>query len=154
MDDNALGDLVDIEKRRDEERKNDRINTIEKAADLLRSRFEGLLETLTREAITDEDLEKLEKKWEKALIDAVTNLRVDFKGANDQQSKDIGVEFRGVMSSYRDSVKDEQLQSQQAIIAAIQQRRGRWLWWALGILATVIGSVLSTLVVVSMIGRP
>lgn len=144
MDETTQNKLVEIELGRDVERRLDRINAIEKAADLLRSRFEGLLETLSREAITDEDIEKLEKKMEKALVDAVTNLRLDFKAANDQQSKDIVGEFRGALSTYRNEAKDEQLQSQQAVIAAIQQRRSRWFWWALGIVASLIVMVLGT----------
>jgi dsDNA-specific endonuclease/ATPase MutS2 len=154
VDDNALNNLVDIERRRDEERKNDRVNAIERSADLLRSRFEGLLEQLARESITEEDLEKLEKKWERALIEAVTNLRVDFKSANEQQSKDIAGEFRGALSAYRDTVKDEQLQSHQAVIAAIHQRRGGQVRWVAGIVATIIGSVASTLLIVWLLGRP
>jgi hypothetical protein len=154
VDEPSQNKLVEIELGRDVERRLDRINAIEKAADLLRSRFEGLLETLTREAVTDEDLERLELKWEKALRDAIAGLRIDFKTANEQQSKDIGVEFRGALQSYRDSVKDQQLESQTAIIAAIRQRRVQWGWWALGILAGLITSVGSTLFIVWLIGRP
>lgn len=145
MDETTQNKLVEIELGRDVERRLDRINAIEKAADLLRSRFEGLLETLTREAINDEDLDRLEKKWEKALSDSIAGLRIDFKSANDQQSRDLSSDFRGALSSYRESAKDEQLQSQQAIIAAIQQRRSRWLWWVLGIVGSLIVAVCSTL---------
>lgn len=146
MDETTQGRLIEIESNRDAERKLERIHAIERAADLLRSRFDGLLEQLAREAFTDEDVEKLEAKWEKALRDAIAGLRIDFKTANDQQSKDIGNDFRSV-------IKDEQLQSQQAVIAAIHQRRGRWLGWALGIAGTVIASVATTLIIVSIFGR-
>lgn len=154
MDETTQNRLIEIESNRDAERKLERIHALERAADLLRSRFEGLLDQLAREAFTDDDVEKLEAKWEKALRDAIAGLRIDFKSANDQQSKDISGEFRGALNSFRDTAKDEQLQSQQAIIAAIHQRRGRWLGWALGIVGTIIASVGSTLLIVSLIGRP
>lgn len=154
MDDKALVDLVDIEKRRDEERKNDRVNAIERAADLLRSRFDGLLEQLARESITDEDLEKLERKWEKALTDAISNLRLDFKAANDLQSKDIGSDFRGALNQYRDDAKDERLREQHAVLEAINQSRSRWKWWVMGIVAAVVTTVISAEIAFLMFGRP
>lgn len=154
MDEATQSKLVEIELGRDVERRLDRINAIEKAADLLRSRFEGLLEQLAREAITDEDIEKLEKKWEAALTDAITNLRVDFKAANDLQSKDIVHEFRGALNQYRNESKDEQLNAQNALLDAIRESRTRWKWWVLGIVATILTTIISAEIALLMFGRP
>jgi hypothetical protein len=145
--------LVEIELGRDVERRLDRINAIEKAADLLRSRFDGLLEQLSREAITDEDIEKLEKKWEKALNEAISNIRLDFKAANDLQSKDIVGEFRGALHQYRNESKDEQLHAQKAVLEAINQSRSRWKWWVLGIVAAVLTTIISAEIAFLMFGR-
>ena len=154
MDETNQNKLVEIELGRDVERRLDRINAIEKAADLLRSRFDGLLEQLSRESITDEDIEKLEKKWEKALNEAISSIRVDFKAANDLQSKDIVGEFRGALNQYRDESKDKQLHSQRAVLEAIHQSRARWKWWVMGIVAAVLTTVISAEIAFLTFGRP
>jgi len=82
-------------------------------------------------------LEKLESKIMTAVGDQMTQ-------ANAQQSRDILGRMDNLFRDYKAAQKDAQLESQNALLGAIQQRKSRWLWWALGIVAGIIVAVVST----------
>lgn len=88
-------------------------------------------------AINPGHLEKLEAKIMAAVGDQMTQ-------ANANQSRDILGEVRNLFDAYRSAQKDELLASQTALLSAIQQRKSRWLWWVLGIVAGIIVAVVST----------
>lgn len=88
-DELLLRDRVEIERRRDEATRLDRINSVERDIAVLRTRFDaafdGFLKELAR-AVDEDDLKSLRREWETALRDAISGIREHFTSANDQQS--------------------------------------------------------------------
>lgn len=88
-------------------------------------------------AFSPEDREKLEAKIMASVVEQMNS-------ANAQQSRDILNEMHNLFNAYKTAQTNAQLESQTALLGAIQQRKSRWLWWALGIVAGIIVAVIST----------
>lgn len=102
---------------------------------------------------TDKKLDERESRMMSAVDVKIAHVGELFTAANREQSKDLKTELQNMRAADRDARMAEQLTSQDAILSAIKDRRGRVIWWVLGIAAGVIVSVVSTLVIVWMLGR-
>ncbi len=142
-------DRVEIERRRDEERKLDRINAIEKAHAILQTLFDAALRRL---GCTEEEIKRLGPQWAKELSEAMATVDSSMKSANDQQSKDLLGEMRSMITAMREAAKDEQIENNAALLAAIRERRSRWVWWALGIVGSLIVMAAGTVFGIYMAG--
>lgn len=129
-----LRDHVEIERRRDEERKLDRINAIERAVVVLQTRFDMALESLLQklgDAVSDEDLKELKREWETALRDTITNIREHFNTANEQQSAAIIGHVQTMLANERLASAEDQKSLRRQIFFSL-------FTWGLGIIAALI----------------
>jgi lysine/ornithine N-monooxygenase len=87
-----LRDRVEIERRRDEAARLDRINSVEKDLAVLKTRFDSAFENFIKElarSVSDEDLRELKREMENALKDAMNSVREHIIAANEQQSTSL-----------------------------------------------------------------
>lgn len=148
-----IREQIEIERKRDEHARLDRINGVEKAIAILETRFDGFIEHIRANAVTDEDLEKLQAVLEEYVRNMNLEMREHFTGANKQQSTDMLGEVKSMFATFRAEQQTEQLETTQALLKAITERRSKVIWWVLGIIGAIIVSVASTLIVVWLIGR-
>lgn len=138
MEDILLRDRVEIERRRDEERKLDRINAIERAMAVLQTVFDAHRE----HAITVGDLEKLKKEVETEMQKTIGHVCDHFDSRTDQQSKDILSEVRGMFLAQKDAQAEDQKAFRRQIFFIVFSS-------AIGVVGTVIGA----LAVFGLLGR-
>lgn len=149
-----LRDQIELQKRQAERAEWERVSNIQEALSVLKTRFEAFLDAWRNGLVTDDDLKEFQREMEAEMNSAVTQFREHVSTANESQAKDILTKVETMFSDYRTQALNEQIAANNRVIAAITERRSRTLWWALGILATIIGSVCATLVVVAILGRP
>lgn len=136
-----LRDHVEIERKRDEFARLDRINGNEKATAILTTRFDAALEWFEEElkrAVSENDLKELKREMEAYVNQSMAALFDNIKSMNNQQELNI---------------MTQQAAAKDVMLAAIQQRRSKAVWWILGLIGAVITSVASTLAVVWITGR-
>lgn len=129
-----LRDHVEIERRRDEERKLDRINAIERAVVVLQTRFDMALESLLQklgDAVSDEDLKELKREWETALRDTITHIREHFNTANEQQSAAIIGHVQTLLANERQAAAEDQKLLRRQIFLSL-------FTWGLGIIGGLV----------------
>lgn len=124
--------------------------------DALERQLERLvkLETHFDHAPKPAHLDRLETRIMSAVDAKVLAIRDSLIAANREQSKDLMTEWRNLRTTDREAAAADQLASTQAILSAVKDRRSRWWWVAVGIVATIIGLVGSTLIIVWLLGRP
>ena len=157
MSEFLIREQIDIEKKRDDFARLDRINGVERSHAVLETRFNAALkwfEEALERAVSGDDLKDLKREMEDQLKQTTNAIYEHFKTANDQQAQGILGQVRDMFGTYRDERKTEQLNSTQALLAAISERRSKVVWWVLGIVGAVVVSVASTLIAVAILGRP
>jgi hypothetical protein len=109
-DELLVRDRVEIERRRDEATRLDRINGVERDLAVLRTRFDaafdGFLKELAR-AVDEDDLKSLKREWETALRDAISGIREHFATANDQQSSALLGQVELMLARDRQAAESE-----------------------------------------------
>jgi len=103
-------DRVEIERRRDEAARLDRINAVERDFAVLKTLFDATIKSILEklgDAVSDEDLKQLRREWETALRDTLSNVREHFNTANDQQSAAIIGQVQTMLANERLASADE-----------------------------------------------
>ena len=80
-----IREQIEIERKRDEHARLDRINGVEKALAILQTRFEAALER----AVSGDDLKELKREVEDQMKQTFNSITESIKTANDQQARDI-----------------------------------------------------------------
>lgn len=157
MSEILLKEQIELDRKRDDFARLDRINGVERDHAVLRTRFDLALkwfeEALDR-AVSGDDLKELKREMEDQLKLTTGAIYEHFKTANDQQAQGILGQVKDMFGTYRDEQKTEQLHATNALLKAITERRSKAIWWVLGIIGSIVISVASTLIVVAILGRP
>lgn len=83
---------LEIERRRDDFARLDRINAVEREYAVLRSKFDDTVkwfEEALERAVSGDDLKELKREMEDELKQTTSAIYEHFKSANDQQSRDL-----------------------------------------------------------------
>lgn len=112
------------------------------------------LETKFDHAPKQSHLDRMETNIMAAVDVKIAHICDHLTAANLSQSKDLTTEWRNQRTADREAAASERQAELQAILGAIEQRRSRAFWWVMGIVAAVIGSVGTTLILVVIFGRP
>lgn len=98
-------------------------------------------------------LDRLETRMMTAVDAKIAHVCDHLTAANREQSNGLTTEWNKLRTADREAQQAELLKNTQAILSAIHERRSRTVWWALGIVAAIVGSVLSTLIVIALLGQ-
>lgn len=104
--------LIELERKRDDFTRLDRINGVEKALAVLQTRFEAALER----AVSGDDLKELKREVDDHMKQTVTNIREYFDGKTDQQSKDIIGQVELMLARQQMAVTEENKRTRHEII--------------------------------------
>lgn len=157
MSEILLKEQIELDRKRDDFARLDRINGVERDHAVLRTRFDLALkwfEEALERAVSGDDLKKLKREMEDELKQTTSAIYEHFKTANDQQAQSILGQVKDLFGAYRNEQTQEQLKSTNAVLKAITERRSKAIWWVLGIIGSIVISVASTLIVVAILGRP
>lgn len=132
-----LRDHVEIEKRRDEFARLDRINGVEKALAVLQTRFEAALER----AVSGDDLKDLKREVDDHMKQTTDNIRAYFDTQTDQQSKAILSEVRGMFQQQQMQMSQDQIAQRDALLHANKTTRNELLRYGVGFALSVLGAL-------------
>ena len=157
MNEVLIREQLELQKRAAERDDWEKLSLIREALATLKTRFESQIKRYDEaqaRAVSGDDLKDLKREMEDQLKQTTNAIYEHFKTANDQQAQSILGQVGTMFGTYRDEQKTEQLNSTQALLSAISERRSKVGWWVLGIIGSIVISVASTLIVVAILGRP
>ena len=128
-----LKEQVEIERQRDANRNNDRINTVERDVAVLRTRFEAAFDTFLKElerSVSAEDIKELKREWETGLREAINGIRDHFATANESQSSAILAQVELMLARDREAAANE-----------AKKTRQQFLFLILGAVLSILGAL-------------
>lgn len=128
-----LKEQVEIERQRDANRNNDRINRVERDVAVLRTRFEAAFDTFLKElerSVSAEDIKELKREWETGLREAINGIRDHFATANESQSSAILAQVELMLARDREAAANE-----------AKKTRQQFLFLILGAVLSILGAL-------------
>jgi hypothetical protein len=107
-----LREQIELERKRDDHARLDRINGVERELAVLKTRFEAALER----AISGDDLKDLKREVDDHMKQTIVNIRDYFDGKTDQQSKDILGQVQLMLAHQQQAVAEEQKRTRQEMV--------------------------------------
>lgn len=117
-----LKEQLELQKRSAERSDWDKISALQEAVSVLKSRFEGALESIREklgDAVSDEDIKELKREWETALREAINGIREHFATANENQSNAILAQVELMLSRDREMAANEAKKTRQQVLFLI-----------------------------------
>ncbi len=152
-----IREQLDLQRRASERDEWEKLTRVRESLAELRTRFDAQINRFDEaqsRAVSGTDLKDLKREMEDQLKQTTNAIYEHFKSANDQQAQSILGQVKDLFGNFRNEQTQEQLQSTNAVLNAITERRSKVGWWILGIVGSVVVSVASTLIVVAILGRP
>lgn len=137
MTDLLIREQIELERKRDDFARLDRINGVEKAVAVLQTRFEALLERL-RGAVSDDDLKELKREVEADMRIAMDSLRAYVDTSNQTQADRILSRVDEMRNADKAEQREERIADMRAVLEQARGTRSRWLWWIMGIVASLV----------------
>jgi hypothetical protein len=110
-----LREQIEIERKRDDHARLDRINGVEKALAVLQTKFESALER----AVSGDDLKELKREVEDQMKQTFDSIKDSIKSANDQQARDILHQVGALIASDRQETAQDQKNMRRQIFYAV-----------------------------------
>jgi hypothetical protein len=107
-----LREQIELERKRDDHARLDRINGVERELAVLKTRFEAALER----AVSGDDLKELKREVEDHMKQTTENIRSYFDSKTDQQSKDIIAQVQLMLAHQQQTVSEEGKRTRQEVI--------------------------------------
>lgn len=137
MEEVLLRDRIEIERRRDEERKLDRINAIERALAVLQTVFDAHRE----HAITSQDLTKLQRDVEAEMNKQIGHICDHFDSQIKQQSTDLIGRVESMFSASQAQNLAAQIEQSNALLKANADTRKEIIRYGVGFALTVLSAL-------------
>lgn len=138
-----IREQIEIERKRDDHERLDRINGVEKAVAVLQTRFEALLDRL-RGAVSDDDLKELKREVEADMRIAMDSLRAYVDSSNQTQADRILSRVDEMRNADKAEQREERIADIRAVLEQARGTRSRWLWWIMGIVASLVATMGAT----------
>jgi hypothetical protein len=122
-----IRDRNEIERRRDEEARLNRIASIERSVDVLKTILDGAL----RNIVSDEDLKELKREVELEMNKQITHICEHFDDKNTQQSTEIIGHVKNLLQTQSLETSAEARRMRQQIFLAVFTT-------GLGVIATIV----------------
>lgn len=140
-----IREQIEIERKRDDHERLDRINGVEKAVAVLQTRFEALLDRL-RGAVSDDDLKQLKREVEADMRIAMDSLRAYVDSSNQTQADRILSRVDEMRNADKAEQREERIADMRAVLEQARGTRSRWLWWIMGIVASLVATMGATMI--------
>lgn len=107
-----IREQIELERKRDDHARLDRINGVERELAVLKTRFEAALER----AVSGDDLKELKREVDDHMKQTTNNIRDYFDSKTDQQSKDIIAQVQLMLAHQQQTVSEEGKRTRQEVI--------------------------------------
>jgi hypothetical protein len=128
-----LKEQLELQKRTAERTDWDKIAALQEAVSVLKSRFEGALDSIRErlgDAVGDEDIKELKREWETALREAINGIREHFATANENQSHALLAQVELMLARDREAAANE-----------AKKTRQQFLFLILGAVLSILGAL-------------
>ena len=136
-DELLIRERVEIERRRDDVRRLDRVHAVEKGLDVLRARIDGWLER----AVSGDDLKELKREMEAEMNKQISHICEHFDSQTKQQSADILNRVEGMFDKYHSESTTTQLEQSRALLSANADTRREIIRYGIGFALTVLSAL-------------
>jgi hypothetical protein len=110
-----IREQIELERKRDDHARLDRINGVERALAVLQTKFEAALER----AVSGDDLKELKREVEDQMKQTFDSITHSIKAANDQQVRDIMHQVGTMMANERAGAAEDQRHMRRQIFLAV-----------------------------------
>ena len=117
-----LKEQLELQKRSSERSDWEKIAALQEAVSVLKSRFEGALDSIREklgDAVSDEDIKEIRREWETAMRDALSGVREHFATANENQSNALLAQVELMLARDREMAANEAKKTRQQVLYLI-----------------------------------
>jgi hypothetical protein len=117
-----LKEQLELQKRSSERSDWEKIAALQEAVSVLKSRFEGALDSIREklgDAVSDEDIKEIRREWETAMRDALSGVREHFATANENQSNALLAQVELMLARDREMAANEAKKTRQQVLFLI-----------------------------------